>query len=62
MEEDYWLRYGLKEDGRLICTRVISKTKPSKTFFYTENGTNKEVKNAEIIKLSLENLNVLSGK
>jgi hypothetical protein len=36
IEEGYWIKYGYKEDGNLVCVRSISNTKPDENFFYTE--------------------------
>jgi len=52
--EEYWLKYGFKEDGELTCVRTVADSKPTEKFFYTENGEPKEVKNANVIKLSKE--------
>ncbi|MBU0758080.1 MAG: hypothetical protein KKF44_08480 [Nanoarchaeota archaeon] len=60
--EDYWLRYGFKENGEIICTRVISKVKPSKVFFYTEGNMNKEVENTVVVKLTPESIRCLGQK
>lgn len=52
MDEGYWIKYGYKEDGNLVCVRSISSTKPDENFFYTEDGVHKEVKNPNTIKLT----------
>ena len=52
MNEGYWIKYGFKENGDLVCVRLISDSKPGDLFFYTENGKYKEVKNPNTIKLT----------
>lgn len=62
MEEEYWLKYGFKENGDLVCVRMVSGSKPSEKFFYTEDGNYKEVKNTNVVRLTkgvLEKINVL---
>jgi hypothetical protein len=54
MEEGFWVKYGFKEDGSLVCVRAISNTEPCKTFFYTEKGESKEVRDSNVIKLTKE--------
>lgn len=61
MEEEYWLKYGFKEDGSLVCTRMVAGSKPSEKFFYTESGENKEVKNPNVVKLTKEVIEKLNG-
>jgi|APSaa5957512622_1039677.scaffolds.fasta_scaffold226201_2 hypothetical protein len=61
MNEQYWLKFGFKENGDLTCVRTISKSKPSEIFFYTENGQNKEVKEPNVIKLTKDVLQKLNG-
>ena len=51
MSEEYWLKYGEKENGELTCVRMLSNSKPSEDFFYTENGEHKKVLNASVIKI-----------
>ena len=63
MKEEYWLKFGFKENGELTCVRTISESKPTENFFYTENGEHKEVKNPNVIQLTkdiIEKLNSLS--
>ena len=52
MEEEYWLKYGFKENGELVCTRTIANSKPTESFFYTEEEKHKEAKNTGIVKLT----------
>lgn len=62
MEEEYWLKCGLKENGDLVCVRMISNTKPDDTFFYGEHGNYKQAQNTRVIKLTpakLEKINSL---
>ena len=54
MEEEYWLKYGFKENGDLVCLRMITDSKPDEKFFYTENGNHLEAKNTNVIKLTKE--------
>ncbi|GAF96553.1 unnamed protein product, partial [marine sediment metagenome] len=32
MEEEYWLKFGFKENGDLTCIRTISESKPTEKF------------------------------
>jgi hypothetical protein len=57
--EEYWLKYGFKENGELICVRVLSSIKPDKKFFYTDGNMHKEAQNPVVIKLTKENINKL---
>lgn len=59
MKEDYWLKCGFKENGELVCIRMLSNTKPGKTFFYREGNENKEARNPNVIRLTSENINNL---
>ncbi|MFH0876345.1 MAG: hypothetical protein V1859_10490 [archaeon] len=52
MNEEFWLKYGFKENGELTCVRTLANSKPSDKFFYTEEGTHKEVKNSSVIKIT----------
>lgn len=52
--EHYWLKYGYKENGDLVCVRTLSDTKPEKDFFYNENGEYKQVKDTNVVKISDE--------
>jgi len=64
MEEEYWIKYGFKENGELVCLRTIAGSKPAEMFFYTENGEHKEVKSPNVVKLTkgvIEKLNSLKG-
>ncbi|MBW2980516.1 hypothetical protein KY360_03805 [Candidatus Woesearchaeota archaeon] len=64
MEEEFWLKYGFKENGELICTRTIANSKPVEQFFYTEDEKHKEVKNAGVVKLTkeaIEKLRLMEG-
>ncbi len=63
MKEEYWLKFGFKENGDLTCVRAISGLKPTENFFYTENGEHKEVINPNVMQLTkevIEKLNNLS--
>ncbi len=61
MEEEYWLKCGFKENGELTCLRLLSHSKPNETFYYTENGEYKKVKNTIVIKLTKEFISPLNG-
>jgi len=64
MEEQYWLKYGFKENNELVCLRMIANSKPTEEFFYTENGEHKEVKNPNVVKLTkevIEKLNTIKN-
>ena len=61
MKEEYWLKYGFKEDGELTCVRAVADSKPTEKFFYTENGEHKEVKNPNIVKLTKEGIEKLNS-
>jgi len=52
MEDEYWLKCGFKENGELVCVRMISNTKPDETFFYGENGNYKQALNTRVLKLT----------
>ena len=54
MDEEFWLKYGFKDNGELTCVRMLSNSKPDKNFFYTENLQHKAVKNSGVIKLTKE--------
>jgi hypothetical protein len=54
MKEEYWLKCGFEENGELVCVRMISNSKPDKSFFYTVQGGYKEVKNPVVLKLTPE--------
>ena len=60
MENENWQNYGFKENGELTCVRTLSGAIPEKTFFYTEEGQTKEVKDTGVIKLTKENIGQLS--
>jgi len=51
---EYWLKYGFKENGDLVCVRTLSNREPEKLFFYQDEGTHKEVKKSNVIKLTRE--------
>ena len=61
MEEKYWLKYGFKENGDLVCLRMIADSKPDEKFFYTENGSHMEVKNTNVVELTKEVAEKLSN-
>ena len=61
MEEEFWLKYGFKETGELICTRTIANSKPVEQFFYKEEEKNKEVKNPGVVKLTKEVIEKLNS-
>ena len=64
MKEEYWLKYGFKDNGDLTCVRTISGSEPTANFFYTEDGRHKEVKSPNVIKITkeiIEKLNSLNG-
>jgi hypothetical protein len=60
--EEYWLKCGLKENGELVCVRTLSNKRPDKRFYYTEEGTHKEVQNSDVIRLSREAIDKLRQK
>ncbi|MBW2983992.1 hypothetical protein KY361_02665 [Candidatus Woesearchaeota archaeon] len=61
MGEEFWLKYGFKENGELVCTRMIANSKPTEKFFYTEDGETREVKNPDVVKLTKEVIEKLNG-
>jgi len=56
---EYWLKYGFKDNGDLVCVRTLSNTMPDKRFFYTEDSSHKEVKHSNVLKLTNELINDL---
>ncbi|MBW2992852.1 hypothetical protein KY345_06575 [Candidatus Woesearchaeota archaeon] len=56
MEEEYWIKCGFKENGELICTRLLANSRPSETFFYKDGSEHKEVRDPHIVKITRENL------
>lgn len=58
--EEYWLKYGFKENGELVCVRALSNSEPDKKFFYTEGNMHKEAQNTNVIKITKEAINKLS--
>ena len=52
MEEEYWLKCGFKENGELVCVRMIANSKPDETFFYNDGNKFKQVKNSQVVKLT----------
>ena len=60
MEEEFWIKYGIKENGELVCTRTIANSKPTEGFFYTEEEKTKEVRNPEVVKLTKDIIERLS--
>ena len=61
MEEQYWLKYGFKENGELTCVRAIANSRPGEKFFYTEDGEYKEVKSPNAVKLTKEIIEKLNN-
>jgi len=61
MKEEYWLKYGFKENGELACVRTIANSKPAEKFFYTEEGQYKEAKGCNVIKLTEEMVEELNN-
>ena len=61
MKEEYWLKYGFKENGNLVCLKTLSNSKPDEKFFYTENEIHKEVKNPNVIRLTKEIIEKING-
>lgn len=59
--EEYWLKYGFKENGDLICVRMLTDSKPIEKFFYTEDKENKEVRNPNVVKLTKEGIEIMKG-
>jgi len=59
--EEYWLKYGFKENGELVCVRTLSCNKPEKIFFYKNNENYVKVQNPNIIKLSCDNIKKFKG-
>ena len=60
MKQEYWLKYGFKENGELICVRMLSNSEPEKNFFYTEAGEARAVKRTNVLKITpqaLEKIN-----
>ena len=60
MKNEYWLKYGFKDNGELTCVRMLSSSIPDKSFFYIEDNETKEVMNTEVIKLTKEVIDQLS--
>jgi hypothetical protein len=61
MEEEFWLKYGFKENGDLTCIRTMSDSRPIEKFFYTENGTHIEAKSPNVVKLTKEVIERING-
>jgi len=61
MEEEFWLKYGFKQNGELTCVRILSQSKPDEKFFYTENGKHEEVENPNVLKLTPEIIGKING-
>lgn len=59
--EEYWLKYGFKENGELTCVRTITDSKPTEKFFYTEDGEHKEAKSPNVVKLTKDVIEKLNG-
>ncbi len=59
--EEFWLKYGFKENGELVCVRTLSNGEPDKKFFYTDNGANKEMQNSDVIKLTKDNIKKMNN-
>ena len=62
MQEEYWLKCGFKENGDLVCVRILPGSKPTEKFFYTKDGEYKEVKNPSVIKLTKEVIGKINNK
>ncbi|MFA6424658.1 MAG: hypothetical protein WCW64_00565 [Phycisphaerae bacterium] len=54
MQDEYWLKYGYKENGELVFVRTLSESEPCKAFFYHDGNLCKEVKAPEVVKLTKE--------
>jgi len=61
MNEEFWLKYGFKENGELTCVRMLANSKPDEAFYYASDGACKTVKNSCVIKLTKENIERLNG-
>jgi len=61
MHEEFWLKYGFKENGELTCVRMLSNSKPDEAFYYSEEGECKAVKSAGVLKITKETIENLNG-
>jgi len=51
---EYWLKCGFKKNGDLVCVRILSNSKPSEKFFYSEEDKTIAAENPKAIKLTKE--------
>jgi hypothetical protein len=61
MNEEFWLKYGFKDNGEMTCVRILANSKPDEAFFYTDNEVCKPVKNSGVIKLTQEIIEKING-
>ncbi|MBU0627897.1 MAG: hypothetical protein KKC75_01800 [Nanoarchaeota archaeon] len=61
MNEEFWLKYGFKENGELACVRVLANSEPESSFFYMDGGCCKPVKDSRVIRLTKEVIGQLNG-
>lgn len=59
MNEEFWLKYGFKDDGQLTFVRMLANSKPDKNFYYNDKEGCKQVKNSKVIKLTKEMIEFL---
>lgn len=59
MNDEFWLKYGFKENGELVCVRTLSNLKPTKEFFYNDNGTYKDLLDTNVIKITKDVIKLL---
>ena len=62
MTEEYWLKYGFKENGELVCVRMISNAKPDESFYYDDDGFYKKACNTRVVKLTSDGLDKIGGE
>ena len=62
MDEEYWIKYGFKENGELVCLRSISGSRSDENFFYNDEGQHKKVRNPGVFKLTKEAIDALNRK
>lgn len=59
MEQEFWLKYGFKDNGELTCVRVLANSKPDEAFYYTEGGQCKPVLNTGVVRISKETIEII---
>lgn len=61
MKESYYLKYGYKQNGELVCAKAVLQTKPDRHFYYTEGDECKPVLNPTVVKLTKDVLESLDN-